>query len=151
MTENTFIIIKPDAIERGLSANIVKRFQKVGRIMWLIGLYKNRYWCKQHYAHIESNPELSEQYAIMEDFMVGKLLIGFCLRGENIIKRARELTGPTRVLAAPSGTIRCDYSNDTYNCRPICHNLVHAADSKDAVRREANLFLNRSIDYDFNV
>jgi len=150
MTENTFIIIKPDAIRRGLTDTIIERFQKIGDIKWIIGLYKNRDWCRMHYKHIKENPELSKDYTIMEDFMSGKLLIGFLLRGDSIIEHARVLVGSTRTWEAQAGTIRGEFRPPYALVLPICHNLVHVADSKQSVIREINLFLNRSLDHDFN-
>ena len=150
MTENTFIIIKPDAIKRGLMEIIMERFQKIGDIKWIIGLYKNRDWCRMHYKHIKENPDLLNDYKIMEDFMTGTLLIGFLLGGEDIISNARELAGSTRTWEAQAGTIRGEFCVPHAIVFPICWNLVHVADSKQSVTREINLFKNRSLDYDFN-
>lgn len=148
MMEEVFVIIKPDAISRGLINEIVQRFRQFGKIDWVTGRVKNRLWCRCHYAHISNNPDLADAYAIMETFMSEKLLIGFCLRVGNGIKEAREIAGPTRISCAESGTIRGDFGLKSY---PTCYNLVHVADSLEAVRREKKLFLDRSTDYDFGI
>lgn len=148
MTEEVFIILKPDAVRRGLVEPIVRRFKRIGKIKWVTGRVKCQEWCRQHYEHIATNPDLVDAYAIMEAFMSRELLIGFSLLGNDIIKRARMITGATRINEAVLGTIRGDFGMLN---RPICYNLVHVADSPEAVRRETALFLDRSIDYDFGI
>lgn len=148
MIGETFIIIKPDAISRGLTHTIVERFQQLGHIIWVAGRIKNREWCRQHYAHIFNNPEFKNDYVVMETFMAETLLISFSLAGINVIKKAREITGATRISDAVPGTIRGDLGMVN---KPMCYNLVHTADSTDAVQREYDLFFDRSTDYKFGI
>lgn len=147
MTE-VFIIVKPDAIERGLTDIIIQRFMEIGEIEWITGKYKSRKWCRQHYEHIVANLDLADAYAVMETFMSKTLLIGFLIRGNNCIERARELAGSTNVLEANIETIRGEYAVCSL---PICHNLIHVADSPKAVKREVRLFMDRSTDHDFKI
>lgn len=146
MREEVFIIIKPDAISRELVDDIVRRFQQIGHIEWVTGRFKNKIWCQQHYVHIFNDLSLSDIYTTLENFMVGKLLIGFILWGDNCIKRAREMAGATK--NAVPGTIRADFG---LKICPTCYNLVHVSDSPEAVQREIQLFLDRSTDYDFAI
>lgn len=151
MKEETFIILKPDAISRDLVEPIVRCFQQIGEIKWVTGRHKSIDWCRQHYEHIASNSELIGAYAIMEAFMSRELLIGFGLSGFNIIKQARAITGSTDTAKARPGTIRGNYGIVFPLNRPMCYNLVHVADSSSAVLRETALFLDRSTDYDFGI
>lgn len=149
MMEEVFIIIKPDAISRGLISEIIECFQHLGEIEWVNGRFKSREWCQWHYAHIINNPDIANTvYLILEVFMAETLLIGFNLRGDDCIKRAREMAGTTNVVNAKPGTIRGEYGLKNY---PTCYNLVHVADSPEAVRREKKLFFDRSTDYDFGI
>lgn len=148
MREEAFIIIKPDAISRELVDAIVRRFQQIGHIEWVTGRFKNKIWCRRHYAHIFNNPDLADVYAILEDFMTKKLLIGFNLWGDYSIERARRVAGATKIEDAVPGTIRADFG---LKICPTCYNLVHVSDSSEAKHREIQLFLDRSIDYDFAI
>jgi len=148
MGEETFIIIKPNAISQGLVGTIIKRFQQIGRIGWVSGRIKSREWCKQHYAHIFNNLELINVYHILEDFMTETLLIGFTLIGDDIIRKARKMAGATQIEKALPGTIRGDFGLKNY---PTCYNLVHVSDGPEAVEREIRLFLDKDTDYNFGI
>lgn len=146
--EQVFIILKPDTISRNLIDEIVRRFRAIGRFEWVSGRTKNKDWCRRHYKHIFTDSKLVEVQALLDNFMVGNLLIGLNLWGPNCILKARELAGATRVKDAKSGTIRGDLG---LRFLPTCYNLVHVADSPEAVTRETILFLDRTTDYDFGI
>lgn len=145
MIEEVFIIIKPDAISRGLVNEIISYFRHIGKIEWVNGRVKSRQWCQRHYAHIV---DLLSIYEVLEVFMAEKLLIGLNLRGDDAIRKARIMAGSTNVKNAIPNTIRGDLGLEFY---PTCYNLVHVADSPEAVRREKKLFFDRSTDYDFGI
>lgn len=145
MIEETFIILKPDAVVRGLVSEIVERFQQIGKIEWVTGRVKNREWCCYHYAHIVDLPSI---YKVLEVFMSEKFLIGFNLHGDDVIKKARATAGATQVEDAKPGTVRGDFGLKNY---PTCYNLVHCADSLEAVQCEIQLFLDQNTDYNFGI
>lgn len=126
MIESTFVIIKPDAIEQQIVGDIIARLEGIGlSINWIGGRRKDEDWVKQHYA---GNPHLTkEMIAFMADF-----LIGIVLRGEDAIKRTREVVGP--VVGPPMYTIRGWHGGHGFR------NLIHAADSQGAVQKEFTLF-----------
>ena len=131
MVEQTFIIIKPDAIKRGLVGEIISRFERKGlKIISLIFKWRDKSWCEQHYCN------LSQQ--ILDKiipFMLSRRLIGILLEGEDAVRVVREMVGNTNSLDAKPGTIRGDYGG-----APVHENLVHAADSEKAAMKEFELF-----------
>ncbi len=135
--QQTFVIIKPDAIERGLIGKIISRFEdKFLRITVIEIRWKNKEWCKQHYSHVPK-----EYYPPLEDFMTAAPIIGMVLMGPEAIWTVRQMIGKTNSLEALPGTVRGDYGS-----HPIRYNLVHASDSQEAVAREVELFLDDKTD-----
>ncbi len=132
---NTFIIIKPDAIERGLIGTIISRFEQKGFTVDHIKMaHKNAAWTRAHYAHLERNTP----FYMMGAAMIKTPLIGILLEGPpNIIKTVRTMVGATNPMEAAPGTIRGDYATE-----PVYCNLIHASDSEEAVEREWQLFCN---------
>lgn len=125
----TFVIIKPDAIARGLVGKIIEKFEFMGlRIKKMELKRKNRYWCHAHYVHITNE----EVFKNLLDFMVDAPLIGIILEGKNAIERVRDIVGS---VTNPSlGTIRKDFGAEGVR------NLVHASDSERNVEEEIKLF-----------
>lgn len=139
MIETTFVIIKPDAIARGLVGEIITRFERKGyTIARIARRWKNKFWCQRHYSHV---PE--SIYKNNESFMTSMPIIGFILTGEQAIITVRQIVGCTNSLAAAPGTIRGDYGQDA-----SCRNLIHASDSKQKVEFESELFFDPNFDID---
>ena len=130
---NTFIIIKPDAIFRGLTGEILSRFEQAGmRIIKIEQRHKDEKWFDWQYYHLIG--KLSSNYLNeMADFVVDHPLIGVILDGD--IDKVRLMVGATNCLEATPGTIRGDFGYENNYC-----NLIHASDSKESVEKETNLF-----------
>lgn len=125
----TFVIIKPDAIERRVIGKIIGKFEFMGLIVKKMELKrKNKYWCHSHYAHI-TDKRIFEN---LLDFMANAPLIGIVLEGKNAISRVRDVIGS--VTSPALGTIRKDF--DAKGVR----NLVHASDNEQNVKKEIELF-----------
>lgn len=138
MQEKTFIILKPDAIERKLIGEIISRFENKGyRILRIESRWKNAEWCRQHYPHIHD-----KIYQNLVSFMTSTSIIGIILEGPDAIHVIRNMVGITDSLEAKPGTIRGDFGNT-----PVHYNLVHAADSDHEAYREKELFYDDSTDY----
>ena len=135
MVNKTFVIIKPDTISRGLIGRIISRFEdKFLEIIAIELKQKDETWCQLHYQHM-----LGPIYADLEEFMLSGPLIGIVLKGHNAIRTVKYMVGLTDSLRAEPGTIRGDYGT-----HPIRYNIVHTADSYEAVWRETNLFFGES-------
>ncbi len=125
----TFVIIKPDAIEHRLVGKIIKKFEFMGlRITKMELKKKNVSWCHAHYYQISDEEVLKN----LINFMVDAPLIGIILEGKNAIERVRDIVGS---VTNPSlGTIRKDFGANGVR------NLVHASDSEQSVKEETELF-----------
>jgi nucleoside-diphosphate kinase len=125
--EQTFIILKPDCIERGLIGKIINRFEdKFLRIIRMEMRWKNSDWCKKHYGHLEN-----EVYKDQEEFMLCAPTIGIVLMGPDAVSVVRWMVGCTDSNEATPGTIRGQYGTN-----PVRYNLVHASDSIEAAEDE---------------
>ena len=121
MNEQTFIILKPDAISRGLIGKIISRFERKDfKIIRMEQHWKNSTWCERHYKLLAI-----EVYMRLREFMISDPIIGIILEGPNIIYAARNMIGSTNSSEAALGTIRGDYGSG-----PVHYNLVHASDSE---------------------
>lgn len=131
VSENTFIIIKPDAVRRGLVGEIISRFEKKGFLLDGLTLrHLDIDWCKKQYGHL--NGEIFNNNAA---HMISGPVIGIILQGFKAITVVRQMVGCTDSTKALLGTIRGDFGT-----LPICENLIHASDSPKAVEREIELF-----------
>jgi nucleoside-diphosphate kinase len=129
--ETTLIILKPDCMEKGLSGEIIHRFNKanfkiVGCKMILLG----ENLLREHYAHLIHLPFFHE----IVTFMQSQPVMVIALQGERAIEKVRDLLGPTDSAIAPKGTIRGDYGTDKMR------NIAHASDSEVSAQCELKRF-----------
>jgi len=129
--EKTFVIFKPDAMEKRIVGTVLSRFEAAG--FTVIGCKLARLspaLLREHYAHVADKPFYPE----IEAFMKSRPVIMLALQGEDVVKRVRDLLGPTDSRKAPKGTIRGDFGTD------MMKNVVHASDSVDNGRAELARF-----------
>jgi nucleoside-diphosphate kinase len=129
--ERTLILVKPDAFTRGLSGEVIARFERKGlRIVALKHMQVEQQLAEQHYAEHSEKPFFGE----LVDFITGGPLIAMVLEGHEAIKAARQVIGATNPLEAAPGSIRGDYALEVQT------NLVHGSDSPESSVREIGLF-----------
>ena len=129
--EQTLILVKPDAFERGLTGEILARFERKGlTIVALRQLVVQRAQAEQHYAEHTDRPFFGE----LVDFITSGPLVAVVLAGEDAVVAARQLIGATNPLEAAPGSIRGDFATETGR------NLVHGSDSLESAAREVALF-----------
>ena len=129
--ERTLIILKPDAIQRGLSGEIITRFERKGlKIIGIKMMNVDSALLQAHYAHIADKPF----YADVEKFMQSSPVIVMALEGQECIDSIRILVGKTDPRKADAGTIRGDMALATGR------NLVHASDSPENGEQEVSRF-----------
>lgn len=127
----TLVLIKPDAVRRGLVGEIVTRFERKGlRIDAMVTRTMDAQLADEHYAeHVDK-----AFYPPLKDFMTGGSLVALVLSGDEVIDVVRGLVGATDGRKAAAGTIRGDLSLSNRE------NLVHASDSVDSAKREIGLW-----------
>jgi nucleoside-diphosphate kinase len=127
----TLILIKPDAFARGLTGEIVGRFERKGlRIAALRLMQMERELAERHYAEHEGKPFFSE----LVDFITSGPLVAMVLEGAEAVAAARQVIGATNPLEAAPGSIRGDHAIE------VGTNLVHGSDSEQSATREIALF-----------
>ena len=130
-TERTLILVKPDAFARGLSGEIIARFERKGlRIAALKHMQLDEDTAKRHYAEHEGKPFFGE----LVDFITSGPLVAMVLEGHEAVKAARQVIGATNPLEAAPGSIRGDFALE------VGKNMVHGSDSAASAQREAGLF-----------
>ena len=131
LMEKTFIILKPDCIEKRIAGEVISRFEKASfsitatKVAQLDGAI-----LREHYAHVADKPFFPE----IEAFMSSCPVILMILSGEGVIGKVRELLGPTNSKEAPAGTIRGDLGTD------MMRNVVHASDGPESAAAEIGRF-----------
>ena len=129
--DRTLILVKPDAFSRGLTGEIIARFERKGlRIVALQYRQLDRSLAEQHYAEHDGKPFFGELVA----FITSGPLVAMVLEGHDAVRAARQVIGATNPLEAAPGSIRGDFALE------IGQNLVHGADSWESAQREAQLF-----------
>ena len=131
MGERTLVLIKPDAVRRGLVGDVISRFERKGLTVEALRLRTmDAALADQHYAdHVEK-----PFYPPLKEFMTGGPLVSLILSGDQAIEVVRALTGATDGRKAAPGTIRGDLSLSNRE------NLVHASDSPESAKREIALW-----------
>ena len=129
--EKTLILVKPDAFARGLTGEIIARFERKGlRIVALKHMTVDEGLAKRHYAEHDGKPFFGE----LVDFITSGPLVAMVLEGEQAIKAARQVIGATNPIEATTGSIRGDFAI------AVGQNMVHGSDSVESGQREAGLF-----------
>lgn len=129
--EKTLILVKPDAFARGLSGEIIARFERKGlTIIAAKHMTVTEDIAKQHYAEHAERPFFGE----LVSFITSGPIIALVLEGESAIKAARQVIGATNPLEATTGSIRGDFALE------IGTNMVHGSDSPESGIREAGIF-----------
>ena len=129
--DRTLILVKPDAFARGLTGEILARFERKGlEIVALRGLTVTRELAEQHYAEHSERPFFGE----LVEFITSGPIVAIVLEGEGAVKAARQVIGATDPLEAATGSIRGDFAVE------MGRNMVHGSDSPESAAREAALF-----------
>jgi nucleoside-diphosphate kinase len=132
--ERTFVMFKPDCLERGLLGTILARFEQKGlRLVAMKMLRVTPDLAKQHYAEHVSKPF----YPSLEEFITAAPVVATVFEGPEVIRVVREMLGATSGLKAAAGTIRGDYSASRQM------NLVHASDSPESAAREIGIYFKK--------
>ena len=131
LTQRTFVIIKPDAVQRGLVGEILARFERKGmQIVGMKFMTATADVAKKHYQEHSEKPF----FGSLVSFFTSSPLVALILEGDEAIAVARTLIGATDGRKAAPGTIRGDYGISKSN------NLVHGSDSPESATRELGIW-----------
>jgi len=129
--ERTLILVKPDAMQRGLAFEVLGRLERRGlRLAGLRLLQVDEAMAKRHYAEHEGKPF----FAGLVDYITSAPIIAAVFEGTGAVEAARQTMGATKPTAAAPGTIRGDLGLE------IGRNLVHGSDSPQNAEREIAIF-----------
>lgn len=138
--ERTYLMVKPDGVQRGLAGEIIARFEKKGfKIAALKMLRISRELAEKHYGEHVGKPFFEN----LVEFITSGPVVAMVIEGKDAISAAREMMGATNPLKALPGTIRGSYGID------IGRNIIHGSDSPESAQREIALFFKEEelIDY----
>ena len=129
--QKTFVIFKPDCMEKRLVGAVLSRFEAAG--FNVVGCKMAKLTpalLREHYAHVADKPFYPE----IEQFMSSRPVIMIALQGQDVVQKVRDLLGPTDSRKAAKGTIRGDFGTE------MMKNVVHASDSDENAKIELARF-----------
>jgi nucleoside-diphosphate kinase len=127
----TLILVKPDAFERGLTGEVIARFERKGlRIVALKQIQIDEEFAGIHYEEHREKPFFRE----LVDFITRGPLVAMVLEGEDAVEAARQVIGATNPMEAAPGSLRGDYALE------VTFNLVHGSDSDKSAEREIGIW-----------
>ena len=129
--EKTLVLIKPDAMQRGLASTILSRLEKLGlKLAALKILHLDKQLAQQHYSIHRDKPFFNS----LVEYISSAPIAAAVFEGDKAVERAREAMGAIDPAKAEAGTIRGDFGLD------IEHNSVHGSDSVETAEKEIRLF-----------
>ncbi len=132
--ERTYIMLKPDALKRGVAGEIISRIERKGyKIADAKMMQLGEAILKEHYAHIADKPFFPE----LVDYMTSGPVLAMIVEGPDVVQGMRILMGATKWEEAAPGTIRGDYANCT------TENLIHGSDSVENAEIEIKRFFGK--------
>jgi nucleoside-diphosphate kinase len=129
--ETTLVLLKPDAVRRGLMAEIVGRFERRGlRFRGMRLMQLDRATAELHYAEHSERPFFGE----LVDFITSGPIVAMALEGDGAVQLVRAMMGATHPQQSAPGTIRGDLAIE------LAENVVHGSDSPESAERELGIF-----------
>lgn len=133
--EKTFVMLKPDAIEKRVAGEVISRLEGAHlKIVAVKMVQLTEEMCREHYAHHVNKPF----FPALVKFMCSSPVICMVIAGGNAVEKVRELAGPTDSRKAPKGTIRGDFGTD------VQANIIHASDSRETAETEISRFFKKN-------
>ena len=133
--ERSLVLIKPDAMQRGLAGTIIGRLQEKGlRLVALKMLHMDRALAERHYAIHRGKPFFND----LVDFITSTPIVASVFEGNGAVELIRKVMGATDPVKAEAGTVRADFGLD------VQRNSTHASDSPENAEQEIKLFFTES-------
>ena len=138
--ERSLVLIKPDAIQRGLAGTIITRLESQGlKLVAIKILHLDKALARRHYAIHRDKPFFES----LVDYISSAPIIAIIFEGKRAVEVIREMMGPTDPAKAEAGTIRGDFGLD------IGRNTIHGSDSVETAEEEIKLFFSEDEIFDY--
>uniref|UniRef100_A0A1L8EIF7 Nucleoside diphosphate kinase n=2 Tax=Haematobia irritans TaxID=7368 RepID=A0A1L8EIF7_HAEIR len=132
-TERTFIMVKPDGVQRGLVGKIIERFEQKGfKLVAMKFMWASKELLEQHYADLSARPF----FPGLVSYMSSGPVVPMVWEGLNVVKTGRQMLGATNPADSMPGTIRGDY------CIQVGRNIIHGSDAVESANKEIALWFN---------
>ena len=129
--EKTLVLVKPDGVRRGLSGEIISRFEKRGLQLVALKLIQiSRAMAEKHYAEHVGKPFFDS----LVEFITAGPVVAMVVKGDHAIRAVRTMMGATNPLEAAPGTIRGDFA------LVMSENVIHGSDGSESASREIDAF-----------
>jgi nucleoside-diphosphate kinase len=129
--EKTLVLVKPDGVAKGLTGEIIARFERRGLTVAALKMLKlSKDKAGIHYAEHKERPFFGE----LVDFITSGPIVTMVISGENAVKIVRTMMGPTNPADAAPGTVRGDFALS------IGQNIIHGSDSPASAAREIEIY-----------
>jgi len=147
--ERTFVMVKPDGVQRALVGEIISRFEKVGlKIVAMKFIHVDSDFSKKHYNEHVDKPF----YPGLEQLLTNGPVVAMVLEGASAILQVRKMVGGTEPATAAPGTIRGDFAHMNYSRADDLGiglpNLIHASDSPEGAEKEIGLWFSEQEIFD---
>lgn len=130
-SEQTFIMVKPDGVQRGLVSKIFQRFEERGyKLVALKMMMPSKTLIEKHYDDLKTKPF----FGGLVQFTQKGPVVCSVWEGLDVVRQGRTILGETNPLQSPPGSIRGDY------CTSIGRNVVHGSDSVETAKKEIHLW-----------
>jgi nucleoside-diphosphate kinase len=142
MIQKSFVMMKPDAVQRRLMGKILSRFEEKGLQIVAVKLIQiDEDLAKTHYGEHAEKPF----FPSLVEYITSSPSLAMVIQGEEAITTIRKIVGATNPLEADLGTIRGDFGMDTGR------NIIHASDAPESAEREISLFFNEDEICDYEI
>lgn len=145
MLERTLVLLKPDAVDRGITGEIITRFERVGaKLVGMKMLVSEEDTAKKHYTEDLAKRRGEHVRKMMIEMLTSGPIVALVLEGIDIIAVVRKMIGATQPFEAAPGTIRGDYAHISYRYADEkkigVFNLIHASDSPENAKSEIEVW-----------
>eukprot|EP00192_Tetraselmis_astigmatica_P015577 CAMPEP_0117670732 /NCGR_PEP_ID=MMETSP0804-20121206/12936_1 /TAXON_ID=1074897 /ORGANISM="Tetraselmis astigmatica, Strain CCMP880" /LENGTH=149 /DNA_ID=CAMNT_0005479103 /DNA_START=75 /DNA_END=524 /DNA_ORIENTATION=+ len=136
MAERTYIMIKPDGVQRGLVAEVIKRFEQKGFTLRALKMRNvEESLAKEHYADLSSKPF----FGALVSYICSGPVVSMVWEGKGVVLTGRKIIGATNPAASEPGTIRGDF------CIEVGRNIIHGSDAVESANHEISLWFPEGI------
>lgn len=133
---NSYVMVKPDGVQRGLVGEIISRFERKGFQLRALKLYQTpREVAEEHYKDLSSKPF----YKDLVQYILSGPVVAMVWEGDGVVASARKLIGATNPLQSEPGTIRGDFAIQ------VGRNVIHGSDSPENGERETALWFKEGV------